>query len=138
MPNFEYDIAISFAGEQRPEAEAIAKCLRAAGVKVFYDAYETASLWGKNLYEHLADIYQNKARYCLILVSASYASRVWTTHERRSAQARALEQKSEYILPVRFDDTEIPGLRPSMSYQDLRTLTPQQLGERILQKLGRK
>jgi hypothetical protein len=35
-----YDVAISFAGEQR--AEAIAACLRNAGVDVFYDGYELA------------------------------------------------------------------------------------------------
>jgi len=45
-----------------------------------------------------------------MFVSAAYAEKVWPTHERRSVQARALSEKSEYILPVRFDDTEIPGL----------------------------
>ncbi len=113
---FEYDVAISFAGEERAEAEAIAACLTKAGIKIFYDDYERASLWGKNLYDHLADVYKNKARYCLMLVSAAYAAKIWTTHERRSAQARALIEKSEYILPVRFDDTEIPGLPTTVGY----------------------
>ncbi|MBZ5625007.1 MAG: TIR domain-containing protein [Acidobacteriia bacterium] len=111
---FEYDVAISFASEQRTEAEAIAQCLRSAGVSVFYDAYEEAALWGKNLYDHLATVYQHQARYCLMLVSAAYAAKVWTTHERQSAQARALTEKTEYILPVRYDDTPIPGLLPTM------------------------
>src|SRR5262249_8968271 len=72
--------------------------------------------WGKDLYAHLADVYQNKARYCLMLVSADYERRVWTNHERKSAQARALSEKNEYILPVRFDDTEIPGLPTTVGY----------------------
>jgi hypothetical protein len=62
---FDYDVAISFAGEQRTEAEAIADCLRKNGIKVFYDRYEQADLWGKDLYEHLSDVYQKKARFCL-------------------------------------------------------------------------
>jgi hypothetical protein len=33
---FDYDVAISFAGEQRNEAEAIADCLKKNEVKVFY------------------------------------------------------------------------------------------------------
>lgn len=37
---FEHDVAISFAGEQRSEAEAIADCLANSQVKVFYDRYE--------------------------------------------------------------------------------------------------
>jgi hypothetical protein len=102
-------VAISFAGEQRAEAGAIAECLQRATIKVFYDKYEQANLWGKDLFEHLSDVYQQKARFCLMLVSAPYAEKVWTSHERKNAQARALVQKAEYILRVRFDDTEIPG-----------------------------
>ena len=51
---FDYDVAISFAGEQREEAEAIADCLKKNEVNVFYDGYEKAHLWGKDLYEHLS------------------------------------------------------------------------------------
>ncbi len=72
-----------------------------------------------------------------MFVSKEYASKVWTTAERRSALARALEEKKEYILPARFDNTEIPGLRPTIGYIDLREKSPEQLVQLILQKLGR-
>jgi hypothetical protein len=38
-------------------------------------------------------------------------------------------------LPVRFDDTEIPGLAPTIGYLDARVLTPSKLAELIRQKL---
>ena len=133
---FEYDVAISFAGEQRSEAEAIARCLQKSGARVFYDGYEQADLWGKNLYEHLDDVYQNKARYCLLLISSAYAEKVWTNHERRSAQARALLQKTEYILPVRFDGTEIPGLPPTVGYLRFQDRGVAGICVLLLQKLG--
>jgi hypothetical protein len=133
---FEYDVAISFAGEQRAEAEAIADCLKRAGVKVFYDGYEQANLWGKDLYEHLSEIYQKKARYCLMLVSVAYGRKVWPTHERRNAQARALSQKGEYILPVRFDGTEIPGLPSTVGYLRFEDHGVQGICTHLLQKLG--
>src|SRR3954451_1614311 len=88
----EFDVAISFAGEQRAEARDIANCLR-PDIKVFFDEFEQAKLWGIDLYEHLAEVYHRKARYCLMLVSKAYAEEVWTTHERRNAQARALHEK---------------------------------------------
>lgn len=44
-----YDVALSFAGEERPYVEAVADALRNAGVKVFYDDYEKVTLWGKDL-----------------------------------------------------------------------------------------
>ena len=34
---FTYDVALSFAGEQRAYVEHVADCLRARGVRVFYD-----------------------------------------------------------------------------------------------------
>lgn len=119
--HFEYEVAISFAGEQRPAAEAIAKLLEEAGVTVFYDKDEKAELWGKDLYVHLFEVYQRKAQYCILLSSREYVQNVWTNHERQSAQARALSEKGkDYILPVRMDDTEIPGLAPSVAFLDYR------------------
>jgi hypothetical protein len=134
---FSFDVAISFAGEQRREAEGIAGRLRVAGVSVFYDAYEQADLWGKNLIDHLGTVYQHKAQYCLMLVSAAYAAKIWTTYERQSAQARALSQKTEYILPVRFDKTEIPGLLHTIAYVDFAAYGVDGIADLLLQKLGK-
>jgi hypothetical protein len=132
-----YEVVLSFAGEQREYVEAVADALRAAGVSLFYDRYEEATLWGKELTEHLDTVYRGSARYCVMFISKEYAQKVWTTAERRSAFARALEEKQEYILPARFDGTGIPGLRPTIGYVDLKTKTPDQLAKLILQKLGR-
>jgi hypothetical protein len=100
-------VAISFAGEQRSQAAAIANSLRRADIDVFYDCYEKATLWGKNLYDHLSHVYQHESDYCLILTSKQYARKAWTTLERQSAQARALTEKGkEYILPIKIDDTQ--------------------------------
>ena len=131
-----YDVALSFAGEQRPYVERVAKALSENGLAVFYDAYEQANLWGKNLYDHLADVYQNQASYVVIFASADYERKAWTTHERQSAQARALQEKHEYVLPARFDDTPIPGVPDTVGYVDLRRLEPEELAELILQKVG--
>ena len=47
--NGEYDVALSFAGEDREYVEEVARILKAAGVKVFYDKFETVQLWGRNI-----------------------------------------------------------------------------------------
>lgn len=117
----EYDIAISFAGEDRLVAESIAEKLKKGGIRVFYDSYEKATLWGKDLYEHLNDVYKNKAKYCLMVISNSYRDKQWTNHERKAAQARAFSQNKEYILPLKLDDAEIPGLNETIGYVDFRT-----------------
>ena len=120
MGEYEYDVALSFAGEDRQHADALAELLRNEGYEVFYDGYEQAKLWGKDLYTHLSAIYKDKARYCIMFLSEHYACKLWTNHERESAQARALKEKEEYILPVRLDDTEIPGILGTLGCLDLR------------------
>ena len=54
---FEYDICLSFAGEDRKYVAAVTDNLRAHGIRVFYDEYEEVALWGKDLYEHLHEVY---------------------------------------------------------------------------------
>jgi hypothetical protein len=67
---YEYDIAFSFAGEDRKHAESIAGLLKQSNVTVFYDLYEEAHLWGKDLYQHLSMVYRDRARYCLVFLSS--------------------------------------------------------------------
>jgi len=86
IEEFDYEIAFSFAGEDRTVVEELAKRLDDKGVR---DAYEKSMLWGKDLYQHLQVVYRDRARYCIIFVSAAYARKVWTRHELKQAQARA-------------------------------------------------
>src|SRR5437016_2356268 len=111
--NHSYDVVISYASEDRDHAEALADALHYRNVKVFYDKYEKHILWGQDLYTYLSDIYQNKAFYCVMLLSKHYAEKLWTKHERAAAQARAISKQDVYILPVRLDATEIPGIIPT-------------------------
>lgn len=132
-----YDVCLSFAGEQRDYVELIAKELKAAGLKVFYDQDEDIApmLWGRDLGEYLDYIYRQASRFCLMFISADYAQKAWTRHERRSALARVIEEGGDYLLPARFDDTELPGLRPTTGYLDLREVAPNTLVEYVLKKL---
>lgn len=132
---FSYDLAISFAGEDRDIARAIAYDIANSGFKVFYDEYEKASLWGKDLYSHLTEIYSSKARYCLMIISKYYKTKVWTNLERQAAQARAIMENTEYILPLRIDDTTISGLLPTIGYIDLRTTSIKEIVDLIRIKL---
>ncbi len=117
-----YDVCISFAGEDRETARSLAKTLhRKHGLEVFYDDDEQAQLWGVHLTERLTEIYRDMARYCVVIVSAAYRRKRWTTHEWRSAQARAfMYPGQDYILPLRLDDTDLPGLLPTVGFIDLR------------------
>ena len=135
MQEYEYDVTLSFAGEDRAHAEALARLLKNDGYKVFYDRYEWARLWGENLYDEFSAVYKDKARYCVIFVSEHYARKLWTNHERQNAQARAFQESGAYILPILLDDTEIQGILPTVGYLDLRSMSIEDVYSVLLEKL---
>lgn len=132
---FEYEVALSFAGENRTFVDEVANCLKENGVTVFYDKFEEVDLWGKNLYTHLHDVYSNKAKYCVMFLSKYYAEKLWTSHERESAQERAFKEKEEYILPLRFDDTVIPGIKDTVGYISIGNRSAEEISKLIIAKV---
>ncbi|MEJ1354254.1 MAG: TIR domain-containing protein [Candidatus Sedimenticola sp. (ex Thyasira tokunagai)] len=132
---FLYDVALSFAGEDREYVRRVAEALKSQGKRVFYDEFEKARLWGKDLYQHLNEVYKSKSQVCVIFASEYYAKKRWTSHELKSAQARAFAENTAYLLPVRLDDTAIPGLNETVGYVDGRDTSTKELAALLIQKL---
>lgn len=130
-----YEVALSFAGEDRAFVEAIAHDLRARGIKVFYDAFEQVDLLGKDLAAHFADIYKRRAHYCAMFISVHYVDKAWPQLERQHAQSRAIAEKREYILPIRLDDSEVPGLPTTIGYFDARAKSPKEVAAVLFDKV---
>lgn len=133
--SFEYDIALSFAGEDRSLARRIHSGLTARGVRVFMDEFERTLLWGKDLSDELRCRYGEKTRYVVILVSKHYAVKDWTDFEFTVAKKEAGRRPREFILPVRLDDTPLPGLRSSIAYLSLKEQGIDGIVEEIVRKL---
>jgi len=131
----EYDVALSFAGENRDYVDQVAEKLVSLGITVFYDRFEQVNLWGKDLAEHLGQVYSRDAHFVVIFASRPYAAKAWPNHEKQFALSRHLRGETGKILPVRVDDTEIPGVPPTIGYLDARVLTPVKLAELIRQKV---
>jgi hypothetical protein len=108
---FEFDIAISFAGEQREPARAVATKLQAVGVSVFFDEFEQHRLWGEDLAAHLSEVYTNKARYCLMFVSAAYAAKAWPNYERSAATHVPFSKSGVTFCPFSSTTRVSPGFR---------------------------
>jgi hypothetical protein len=129
-------VALSFAGEDREYVRSVAENLKTKGVGVFYDDFEKVALWGENLTERFVDVYMERARYAVLFISEHYRDKVWSRLEGRAALARALTEDRIYILPARFDDTEITGLLPTVAYIDLRRLSPAEFSVMVCEKIG--
>lgn len=121
QPAYEYDLAMSFAGEQRAFVEDVVRELGLPEARVFYDADHKAALWGEELSEKLIRVYRDEARYVVMFVSREYAEKEWCNLERRAALRRRMMTSGAYILPVRLDTTtldDVEGLLGTIGYLD--------------------
>ena len=132
---YDYDVALSFCGSDRKYAEQLAAQLRLNGIRVFYDRSEQADLWGRNLQIHLAELYRIRARYCVVLISASYVTSRWTKVELEAALAREFECGDTYILPLRLDDTVLRELSPTRCFVDARGEAVEDIAALVKSKL---
>ena len=135
-PGRRWDVALSFAGAQRDYVEQVAQALKARGVRCFYDADRQVRLWGTNLAEELPRIYERESTVVVVFVSADYAEGDWTRLERRAAFSRAVREAGVYVLPARFDDSELPGLLEDVVAINLRDYPPGQFADLVVAKLG--
>ena len=131
-----YQVALSFAGEQRAYVEEVAQHLAARGIAVFYDDFERVRLWGQNLAEAFHKAFEQQSDLVVMFVSQAYVEKPWPTHERRSALSRMILEQGEYIVPVRFDQTPVYGLPADVAYERADERTPAQLAAMIAEKLG--
>ena len=133
-----YEVALSFAGEQRDYVEEVAKELTSLDVFPFYDGFEEEMimLWGRHLSEVLNEVYERNSSNVIMFVSKEYIDKAWPTHERHSAISGAIQKGTPPLL-VRFDSTPVPGLPTDIVHLWACKFTPPQLALFIAKKLGR-
>jgi len=103
---------------------------------VFYDDYYPEKLWGQDLVVLFDEVYLKKFSTAWFLVPAN-TERMWTNHERQSAQARALEEKGrEYILLIQTEPAELPRMPPTIGYLSLEQYSLEELTQILITKLG--
>lgn len=134
---YKYDFGLSFAGEDREYPEKLTQLLKDEHIRVFYDRDEEADLWGQDIYQGFQKVYGQDCRFFIPFVSANYIAKRWPRHELKQAQARDFKSNVEYILPLRLDDTELPGINDTTAYIDLRNRSIEDVAQLCLRKLVR-
>ena len=131
-----YQVALSFAGEQRDYVHGVAEHLKRLSVTVFYDGFETVNLWGRSGTEAFHEAFAKESGYVVMFISQAYITKDWPILERRSALSRMIQERGEYILPIRFDESEVPGLPTDKIFLCAQEYTPEQLATTIARKIG--
>jgi hypothetical protein len=100
-----YDIALSFAGQNRDEAKRLFEILAEREIPVFYDENEQHRIIARDIEEYLGPIYRTEAAYVVPFLSKEYPKRIWTKFESDQFKDRF---GSEKVIPIRYRDVE-PG-----------------------------
>jgi hypothetical protein len=134
----QYDLAVSFAGEQRAYVERTVVACKALGLNVFYDKEKNNEWWGQNFIREQRAIYSSQTRFFVPFISNEYWSKPIPMDEFSAAMMTAVKQGDGYILPILMDDTEIPRdlIHPHIHYLRARDYTPEQLAEQLVQRVG--
>jgi tetratricopeptide (TPR) repeat protein len=116
-----WDVAISYAGENRKIAESLVASLKAKDrtLSVFYNRTHKSYLWGKDEKEY-ENIYGPESRFVVPIISKYYKKKDWPLYEFSAALKEAKKRKEEFILPIRVDDSQLLGLRNGVNYMDIR------------------
>jgi hypothetical protein len=119
---YEYEIALSFAGENRELAKHLAEQLEILDARVFYDEYFEANFLGKAWSSEFKRIFSDASRLVVCLLDKCHLNKIWPTFEREYFTPRVVE---ESVIPIYLDDTtfvgipkDIVGIKPKWNLSD--------------------
>jgi hypothetical protein len=113
-----FRIALSFPGERRAFVEQVAEHLGATiGRKHrLYDAWYEAEFARPDLDTDLQRLYHDESELIAVFLCADYERKEWCGLEWRAVRDLIKRRQGSAIMPLRFDDTEIPGLFSTDGY----------------------
>jgi hypothetical protein len=133
----DFQVALSFAGEQRPLVAAVAHRLAAAlgRDQVFYDDFHQAELARLNLDDYLQTLYHDRSRLVVVFIGKDYGVKEWPGLEWRAIRDLIKSKAFDRIVLVRVDDGPVPGLFSLDGYLDAQRLSPQRIADLIVERL---
>lgn len=117
LKKYKYDVAISFAEEDKNAALAMAQALEKIGLKSYYYPDDRDVSYGTNLEDQLVRIYSTEAKYAIVLFSEEYfrSDKIYTKIELSAIQKRMDEEADVvYMLPVRLKNDFSLAQYPSL------------------------
>lgn len=105
--DFEWDVAISFAGENRELARYIADSLETLDVHVFFDEQYESNYLGKTWRTQFKRIFGSASRLVVALLDNHHAEKIWPTFERECFTPRVANGE---VIPIYLDDTSFVGI----------------------------
>ena len=103
----EFEVALSFAGENRQLAQYIYEGLTTLDVTVFYDEMFEANYLGKAWSQQFKEIFGKKSRFVVCILDNHHSTKIWPTFEREVFAPRIVD---ESVIPIFLDATKFVGI----------------------------
>lgn len=105
--DYEFDFALSFAGENRDLARHIAESLETLDANVFFDEHYEANYLGRTWSKEFLRIFGSASRLVVCLLDKHHKNKIWPTFERECFEPRVADAE---VIPIFLDDTAFPGI----------------------------
>ena len=131
-----FRVALSFSGKENAFIAKVAgKLARTLGKKrVFYYQNFLGELTRFNLDTYLQDLYR-QADLIVVFLSAGYEASEFCGLEWRVVRELIKKRRDAQVMPIKFDDTDVPGLFSIDGYLDARKHSPQKIAGYIEERL---
>lgn len=140
-----FEVAFSFAGEQRDLVRSIAEAVeRLLGPgTVFFDEWFEHYIAGADADLVLQDIYHDRTVLVVACISERYGKKAWTQAEWSAIRAlqmklRGSDEENDRlrILPIRVGDGDVKGVLFNAICPDVRQRTPVEAAQLIVNRLS--
>jgi hypothetical protein len=131
-----FRVALSFPGEHRAFVEQVAEHLAYAvgRNRVLYDKWFEAEFARTDLDIHLQRLYHDESELIAVFLCEEYERKDWCGLEWRAIRD-LIKRRRDIVMPLRFDNTEIPGLFSTDGYIWIGDRSPEDIADLILQRL---
>ena len=131
-----YDVGVSYSGKQLPYVQEVVTKLENDGFRVFFDRNCPDELLGEYLPSAFAKLYGKDFRFAAVFISRDYSKSPFCRAELEACVARNLRSRQAYLLPLRFDKTEIKPLNKLYGYADISHMASGECAELISSKIA--
>jgi hypothetical protein len=128
----EYDLAFSFAGEDRPYVESLKDACEDIGLSVYYDEARKLDQWGLSFLAEQRKVYSGaKTKHFVPFISKHYFSKPIPTDEFRSAMMESTKRR--YMLPIKLDNSpvSVEYLSADMQYIKSVDFSVEQIAQKL-------
>lgn len=113
---YKYDIAISYANEQKDYVSRIYKLLELKGLSVYFAPAYQEELTGTDMTKEFYSIFHDQCLLIAAFVSDEYLQRKWTMAEAAIGLMRSREEKRNCLIPTYWGDARLPDFDPDIHF----------------------